>query len=61
MEVSANNIEFIFKYKMNEKFQKKLYDIDISVYLNPQFVPMDCKTVPTAHSLKNGKVTWKTK
>ena len=46
---------------MNEKFQKKLYDIDISVYLHPEFIPMDCKTVPTAHSLKSNKVTWKTK
>jgi hypothetical protein len=34
MEVSSSNIEFTFKYKLNEKWKHKLSDIDISVLLN---------------------------
>lgn len=60
-EVSSSNIEFTFKYKINEKWKERLYDIDISVYLNKEFLVMDCKSVPSAYSLKNNKITWKTK
>jgi hypothetical protein len=35
--------------------------VDISVYLSKEFVVMDCKSVPSAYSLKNNKITWKTK
>lgn len=38
-----------------------MYDVDISVYLNREFMVMDCKSVPSAYSLKNNKITWKTK
>jgi len=31
------------------------------VYLNKEFLVMDCKSVPSAYSLKNNKITWKTK
>jgi len=60
-EVSSSNIEFTFKYKINDKWKQRLYDVDISVFLNREFVVMDCKSVPSAYSLKNNKITWKTK
>jgi len=59
--VSSSNIEFTFKYKINDKWKQRLYDVDISVFLNREFVVMDCKSVPSAYSLKNNKITWKTK
>jgi hypothetical protein len=59
--VNSTNIEFTFKYKMNEKWKHKIYDFDINVYLNKQFIALDCKSIPVANSLKNNKVTWKTK
>ena len=46
---------------MNEKWKHKIYDFDINVYLNKEFVVLDCRSIPVAHSLKNNKVTWKTK
>jgi hypothetical protein len=46
---------------MNEKWKHKIYDFDINVYLNKQFIALDCKSIPVANSLKNNKVTWKTK
>jgi hypothetical protein len=60
-EVSSSNIEFTFKYKTNEKWKHRLYDVDISVHLSKEFVVRDCKSVPSAYSLRNGKITWKTK
>lgn len=60
-EVGSSNVEFTFKYKVNEKWRHRLYDIDISVYLHREFLVMDCKSVPSAYSLKNNKITWKTK
>jgi hypothetical protein len=59
--VSSSNIEFTFKYKLNDKWRHRLYDVDISVFLHREFVVMDCKSVPSAYSLKNNKITWKTK
>ena len=61
MEVNSNNIEFTFKYKMNERWKHRIFDFDINVYLNKEFVVLDCRSIPVAHSLKNNKVTWKTK
>lgn len=46
---------------MNEKWKHRLFEVDISVYLNKEFLVMDCKSVPSAYSLKNNKITWKTK
>ena len=46
---------------MNEKWKNKIYDLDIIVHLNKDFVVLDCKSIPAAHSLKNNKVVWKTK
>ncbi len=46
---------------MNEKWKHKIFDFDINVYLNKEFVVLDCRSIPVAHSLKNNKVTWKTK
>ena len=60
-EVGPSSIEFTFKYKMNEKWKHHLFDVDISVYLNKEFLVMDCKSVPSAYSLKSNKITWKTK
>lgn len=31
------------------------------MYLNKDFVVLDCKSIPAANSLKNNKVTWKSK
>lgn len=31
------------------------------MYLNKDFVVLDCKSIPVANSLKNNKVTWKSK
>lgn len=61
MEVNSSNIEFTFKYKMNEKWKHKIFELDINVYLNKDFIVLDCKSIPAANSLKNNKVTWKTK
>ena len=46
---------------MNEKWTHKIYEFDINVFLNKDFVVLDCKSIPVANSLKNNKVTWKTK
>jgi hypothetical protein len=35
--------------------------VDISVFLNKEFFLIDCKSVPSAYSLKNNRITWKTK
>ena len=61
MEVNSSNIEFTFKYKLNEKWKSKINDLEITVYLNKEFVVLDCKCIPFAHSLKHNKVVWKTK
>jgi hypothetical protein len=60
-EVSSSSIEFTFKYKINEKWKHRLYEVDISVYLNKEFLVMECKSIPSAYSLRNNKITWKTK
>lgn len=46
---------------MNEKWKHKIFEFDINVYLNKDFVVLDCKSIPAANSLKNNKVTWKNK
>lgn len=46
---------------MNEKWKHKIYEFDINVHLHKQFIVLDCKSIPVANSLKNNKVTWKTK
>lgn len=46
---------------MNEKWKHKIFELDINVYLNKDFIVLDCKSIPAANSLKNNKVTWKTK
>lgn len=60
-EVSSSSVEFTFKYKLNEKWKARLFDVDISVHLNKSFMVMDCKSIPTAYALKNNRVTWKCK
>jgi len=62
METNATNIEFIFKYKINEKWREPLTEIEIAVHLNPDFlIREEVKSIPMAVSLKNHKIIWKTK
>lgn len=54
-------MEYVFRYKVNERWKDPLYDIEINVILDPNFIFSDCKTTPLANSLQGKRVNWKAK
>lgn len=54
-------VEYIFKYKVNEKWKEPLHDIEIDILIDHNFIFSDCKTTPLANSLQGKRVNWKAK
>lgn len=54
-------VEYIFKYKVNEKWKEPLHDIEIDILIDHSFIFSDCKTTPLANSLQGKRVNWKAK